>query len=145
MKRRDFLQLSAAVTLAAPLASMPFRAEAATSTMLTYTPGLIEERLGKGEVVFVDYHASWCGTCAAQDKVITELQAENPDYLQKITFIRVDWDTWQADAVTTSRNIPRRSTLLVLKGDSELGRLVAATAKDQIKGLLDAAVAAATS
>ena len=143
MNRRDFLSLTAAVTLATPLALAPRAARAATSTMLTYAPGLIEERLGKGEVVFVDYHATWCGTCAVQDRIMTELQAENPAYLQKITFIRVDWDTWLNDPVTTSRNIPRRSTLLVLKGDAELGRLVATTAKAKIKELFDTALAAA--
>ena len=40
-------------------------------------------------------------------------------------------------------NIPRRSTLVVLKGDRELGRIVAGTQKSKIKALMDAALDAA--
>ena len=39
--------------------------------------------------------------------------------------------------VTTSRNIPRRSTLIVLRGSEELGRIVAGTRKSDIKTLMD--------
>ena len=42
-------------------------------------------------------------------------------------------------------NIPRRSTLVVLKGEQELGRLVAQTGKAEIKALMDTALGAATS
>jgi hypothetical protein len=140
MNRRDFLTLTAAVTLAAPLALRPRAALAAP--MLEYTPGLIEQRLAAGEVLLVDYHAVWCSTCAAQSRVITRLQAENPAYEQKITFIRVDWDSYWNAPVTKARNVPRRSTLLVLKGDQELGRIVAGTSKAAIKALLDTALAA---
>jgi thioredoxin 1 len=41
-------------------------------------------------------------------------------------------------------NIPRRSTLVVLKGNKELGRIVAGTAKDDIKALMDLALQAAS-
>ncbi|MEM0944270.1 MAG: thioredoxin, partial [Pseudomonadota bacterium] len=48
-----------------------------------------------------------------------------------------DWDDFKGHSVTTSRGIPRRSTLLVLRGDQELGRIVAGTSQSQIKGLMD--------
>jgi hypothetical protein len=35
------------------------------------------------------------------------------------------------------RGIPRRSTLIVLRGEDELGRIVAGTSESQIKGLMD--------
>jgi thioredoxin 1 len=38
--------------------------------------------------------------------------------------------------------IPRRSTLVLLKGREELGRIVAGTSKAEIKSLLDKAFAA---
>ena len=135
MRRRDFMLMTAGVTLAAPLVFAP--AARAAVTMLDYTPGLIEERLKAGEVVFVDYHATWCTTCAAQQRVLAALTEANPAYAEKITFINVDWDTWKKDAVTTSRNIPRRSTLLLLKGDQELMRIVAGTKKADIQAMLD--------
>lgn len=137
MHRRDFLALTAAVTLAAPL---PLRAEP-----LAYVPGLVEERLAAGETLFLDFKATWCTTCKAQERVINALKAENPDYERRITFIIVDWDTWKDDMLTAELNIPRRSTLVVLKGENELGRIVAGTGRDEIKALLDTALAAAAS
>ena len=135
MHRRDFLALTAAVTLA-----LPFAARAET---LAYSPELLEARLAAGEVVFLDFKASWCGTCAAQGRVISALKAENPAYAAKVTFIDVDWDTWKNDMIVAEMNIPRRSTLVVLKGADELGRIVAGTGREEIKALMDTALAAA--
>ena len=56
--------------------------------------------------------------------------------------MRVDWDTYKRHSVTTSRRIPRRSTLVLIKGGIEVGRLVAVTSVAAIKKLLDKAVAA---
>jgi thiol-disulfide isomerase/thioredoxin len=137
MRRRDFLALTAAVTVA-----MPIKARARA---LDYTPGLVDERLASGETVFVDFKASWCSTCAAQERVLNALKAENPAYERAITFVNVDWDRYRDDDLAVFLNIPRRSTLVVLKGDQELGRVVAGTGKAQIKALMDTALAAATS
>lgn len=106
-----------------------------------YSPGLIESELANGKTVFVDYAATWCGTCRRQERVISELMNENPQYAQSMMFIRVDWDTYSSAPVVQDRNIPRRSTLILLKGDAELGRIVAGTAKSQIKQLMDKGLA----
>ncbi len=134
MNRRDFLALAAAAT-ALPMAA---RAE-----MLVYRPGLVSQRLKAGETVFVDFKASWCSTCAAQERVINALKAENPAYAARITFVGVDWDAHGNGELARSLNIPRRSTLVVLKGQQELGRLVAQTGRAQIKALMDTALTAA--
>ncbi len=133
MNRRHFLTASIAL-LASPL--IVRQAAAATD----YTPGAIANALARGETVFVDYAARWCSTCARQARVVSALRQANPAYNQAITFIRVDWDTYRTHEVTTSRNIPRRSTLLLLRGDQELGRIVAGTSHAQIQGLLDLAL-----
>lgn len=127
MKRRSFL------TAASAFALIP----AAARAFADYTPGLIQAALKEGKTVFVDYSATWCSTCKRQERVITALQAENPAYEAAMTFIKVDWDDYGTHPVATSRNIPRRSTLLVLKGDQELGRIVAGTSTSQIKALMD--------
>jgi thiol-disulfide isomerase/thioredoxin len=139
MNRRDLLKITAAVSLA-PL--LPVRA--AQAQALAYAPGMVEQRLAAGETLFVDFKASWCTTCAAQDRVIAALKAENPAYAAGITFIDVDWDLYAEDALTLRLGIPRRSTLVVLKGQQELGRLVAVTGRDEIRALMDTALAAAT-
>jgi len=133
MKRRHFFSRLAAVVLL-PLALSNAQAAA---EFVDYEPGLIKQRLAAGETLLVDYAATWCSTCARQARVIESLRAENPVYDEQLTFVKVDWDTYQNHEVTTSRNIPRRSTLLVLKDDKELGRIVAGTAKEDIKALLD--------
>ncbi len=104
---------------------------------LDYSPGLIKKALGQGKTVFVDYAASWCSTCARQERVISALRAENPAYDKAMIFVRVDWDDFKGHEVTQSRNIPRRSTLLVLQGNDELGRIVAGTRKNDIRALMD--------
>ena len=132
MFRRTLLILGLAL-LAAPLAAAE-----------EYTPGLVKERLAAGEVVFVDFKASWCTTCARQERVIGSLKAANPAYESAVTFIDVDWDQWGNGDLARELAIPRRSTLVVLQGDQELGRIVAGTAESEIKVLMDKALDAAT-
>ena len=129
MKRRNFLAISTCALF------LPMAASAGDTA--NYTPGLIEKALADGKTVFVDYAAEWCSTCARQERVINALRDSNPAYEQNIMFVRVDWDDFKRHEVTTSRNIPRRSTLLVLRGDQELGRIVAGTSEADIKALLD--------
>ncbi|WP_370272372.1 thioredoxin family protein [Pseudooceanicola nitratireducens] len=137
LTRRGFVALGAAGLLVPALAS------GARSAPLDYTPGLVQDHLAAGETVFLDFKASWCTTCAAQERVLDKLKAENPSYEQVITFVNVDWDTYGKAKFTQDLKIPRRSTLVVLKGDAEIGRLVAETREAQIKQLLDAALNAA--
>lgn len=72
--------------------------------------------------------------------MLKQLRASSSKYNQAITFMRVDWDTYKRHAVTRSRRIPRRSTLVLIKGGREAGRLVAITSSGSIKSLLDKAV-----
>ena len=136
MDRRTFIALTAAT------ATLPF---AASADILDYTPGLVQERLAKGETVFLDFTASWCSTCRSQGRTIQALKATNPAYGQTVTFIDVDWDTYGTSGLAQSLQIPRRSTLVVLKGDQELGRIVAQTGQSEIQALMDTALSAATS
>jgi len=104
---------------------------------LAYSPGLIKKALADGKTVFVDYAADWCSTCAAQERAVNALRSETPAYNKAMVFVRVDWDEYSDHDVATTRNIPRRSTLILLRGEEELGRIVAGTAKQAIKELMD--------
>lgn len=132
MNRRDFLIATAALIPGAALAKMD------------YTPGLVEQELAAGKTVFLEFKTDWCTTCAAQERTINALKSENPAYAQHISFIDVDWDKHGKGALARRLNIPRRSTLVVLKGDQELGRIVAGTRRNKIKELMDTALSAAT-
>ncbi|MDZ7905828.1 MAG: thioredoxin family protein [Cypionkella sp.] len=135
MQRRDFLTLAASLTLA------PFAARAGEATL--YTPGSAEAAMDAGKVVLLDFWASWCSTCAAQERVLAALKAENPAYEANIAFFIVDWDQHAKGELSRALNIPRRSTLVALKGREEIGRIVAGTSEAEIKALLDKALAAA--
>ena len=131
MDRRTFIATASATAL------LPV---AANAIGLEYTPGLVKERLAAGETAFIDFAAHWCTTCRAQERVIGQLLGDNPAYEENITFVRVDWDEYGRGELATELNIPRRSTLVVLKGDEELGRLVARTSQGDIQRLLDTAL-----
>ena len=134
MNRRYFITSAVGAAVAVFIATSSI---AAGANFIDYEPGLIENKLKAGETILVDYAADWCGTCKRQERIVNELRDANPLLDQQITFIRVDWDKYGSTEVATSRNVPRRSTLLLLKGEEELGRIVAGTASDQIKALLD--------
>lgn len=134
MHRRSFLAMSASLTV------LPFAARAGQATL--YTPGPAEAAMDSGKVVLLDFWASWCSTCAAQERVLAKLKAENPAYEQSIMFFVVDWDEHGTGDLSKSLKIPRRSTLVALKGRQELGRIVAGTSQADIKALLDMALAA---
>ena len=102
-----------------------------------YKPGLVKSAIANGETILLAYLSSWWGTCAGQDRVLKKLRASYPEYDKLINFVLIDWDTFSSHAVTTSRRIPRRSTLVLIKDSEEIGRLVAQTSEQKIKALLD--------
>ncbi|MFV2054315.1 thioredoxin family protein [Aliiroseovarius sp. YM-037] len=135
MNRRSFIALSTSFAL---LPTLSF------ATPRGYSPGLVDDLLAQGKTVFLDFKADWCSTCAAQERVINALLQENSAYEANIVFVNVDWDQYRGDALTQRLRIPRRSTLVVLKGNQELGRIVAGTSRDDIKALMDTALSAAS-
>ena len=118
----------------------PFAAQAGQHT---YRPGLVDELLAEGRTVFVEFKTNWCPTCAAQQRVIGSLTSENDAYLDNVEFVIVDWDIYSGGDLARRLNIPRRSTLVALQGDQELGRIVAGTSRSTIKDLMDTALTAA--
>ncbi|MGQ0566581.1 MAG: thioredoxin family protein [Gemmobacter sp.] len=135
MHRRLFLSLSAALPFAATLVR--------AAGPIDYAPGVAETAMDEGKVILLDFKASWCTTCAAQERVLNALRAENPAYDAAITFINVDWDQFGDGELARSMQIPRRSTLVLMKGRTELARIVAGTGTEEIRALLDQGVAAA--
>ena len=114
---------------------------ARASGMIDYVPGMVNERLAQGETLLVDFAADWCSTCRRQERILQDLRAENPAYDTAITFIRVDWDEHGLGGLASALSIPRRSTLVLLRGEEELGRLVADTRREAIEDLLNLALA----
>ena len=137
MNRRTFIAAAAAIALAGPAF--------AGGETIDYTPGVVDAALEEGKTVFIDFAAEWCSTCHRQERVINALRAANPAYDDAMVFVKVDWDKYGQEDIAVFHNIPRRSTLIVLKGEAEIGRIVADTSEADIKALMDKGLAAATS
>ena len=134
MKRRIFLSAVFSILIGPQVGYAKER--------IFYSPGLAEAAIEEGKVVFLDFWTNWCTTCAAQDRVIRELRSSNQTYDSRITFITVNWDQYSNAQISKKLKILRRSTLIAMKGSKELGRLVAATSRKDIKGLMDKALLA---
>jgi thioredoxin 1 len=133
LNRRSALGLVAA--LAALAATRPTLGAA---QLIDYSEQSLAAAAASGEPYLIDFFATWCSTCAAQERVLDALAAESPLYAA-IPIIRVDWDQHSRGELVQQMGIPRRSTLVLMRGTSELGRLVAETRRDAIAGLLDLA------
>lgn len=86
--------------------------------------------------ILVDISATWCSTCAAQKAVLAELTRQ-PRFAG-FTIFEVDYDT-EKD-VMRSFGAQQRSTLIVFKGGTEVGRIVGDTRPQAIEALLAKAV-----
>lgn len=115
----------------------------ASAESVEYEPGLVSQQQALNRTLFLKFKSDWCGTCQAQERVLAQLAEENPDYSEHILFVSVDWETFGRSEMVQDLNVLRRSTLLALKGDEEIGRLIAGTRVETIKDLLDQALAAA--
>lgn len=132
MNRRDFLAMTAAVTLALPVA--------AQAETVEYTPGVAEEAMANGEKIVLRFYTDWCSTCARQERIIDDLRAEIPQIDSDVTLIEVNWDEYGRSDLSRQFNVPRRSTIIALDGDQELGRTVAGTSVSDIRALFMAAI-----
>jgi thiol-disulfide isomerase/thioredoxin len=110
----------------------------AEARLIAYSEASLAEAVASGQPYLIDFFASWCTTCAAQERVLHSLTQQSSDDAA-IPIIRVDWDQHSRGDLVRHMAIPRRSTLVMMRGDTELGRLVAETRPEAIAALLDLA------
>ncbi|TVP88283.1 MAG: thioredoxin [Pseudomonadaceae bacterium] len=81
-----------------------------------------------GEVFLIDVYATWCSTCKAQQEILKQFQAENPD--AQLTILEVDFD----DDKKWVRHFraPRQSTLVLYRGEDQQWFSVGETRYDVI-------------
>jgi thioredoxin-like negative regulator of GroEL len=85
--------------------------------------------------VAIQFHADWCPTCKAQDKVLQSLKAE-PGL--GVTLLIANYDTEKA--LKKRFNVRAQSTIVALHGKQERARLVGETSEDSIRKVLRAAL-----
>jgi len=115
--------LVAAATLAHALEVKPYSAAA-----------LAEAEKGNQPVALL-FHADWCPTCRAQDKVVQTLKTEKG---LDLTILKVNYDT-EKDLKRRFK-VNSQSSLIVLRGQKETARLVGDTSTDGIRGALKTAL-----
>ena len=135
MQRRDFLMLTAAVSLAAPMA---FAANANI-----YSPELVAAELAAGKTVVLDFTANWCISCQSQGRAIRALRDANPAYDKTITVVDVDWDTYKRTELTNRYGVTNRGSLVFLRGEKVIAQTFTHSSKADLKAMFDQAAAAA--
>ena len=135
MQRRDFLLLSAAISLAAPMAM--------AAKVNIYSPELVTSELAAGKTVVLDFTASWCISCQSQGRAIQALRDANPTYDKTITVVDLDWDTYKKTDLAKQYGVTNRGSLVFLRGDKIIAQTYSHSSKADLKALFDQAAAAA--
>ena len=104
-------------------------------TVAPYTPAALAAAQKAGEPLVLHFHASWCPTCRAQDKVFDALKA---DPSLKVTLMEVDYD--REKALEKQMKVTAQSTLIVLHGATERSRSTGETDPARLKSTLQGAL-----
>lgn len=102
----------------------------------TFDAAAFNQALQSGKPVLVAVHADWCGTCRAQDPLLTELLQRSE--FKNFAAFRVDYDS-QKDAVKRFK-VATQSTLIVFKDGKEVGRSIGDTRRESLAALMNKAL-----
>lgn len=100
-----------------------------------YSTAALADAQKADKPVAVHFHADWCPTCRAQEKVLQTLKAE-PGL--DITVLVANYDT-EKD-LKRRFNVRAQSTLVVLRGQQERARVVGDTTATGIRDALKSAL-----
>lgn len=81
-----------------------------------FTPERLAEAQRANKSILVEVTAPWCPTCKAQRPVIAGLEKANP----QLVVLEIDFDT--SKPLLKKLGVQMQSTLIVYKGDKEVGR-----------------------
>ncbi len=116
------LALSAAASLAVALDIQP------------YSPESLAAKQKAGEAVALHFHADWCPTCRAQEKVFNGWKG---DATVPGTLLIVNYD--KERELKRQLGVRTQSTVIAYKGSKETGRLAGETDPAPLRAVLDSA------
>lgn len=88
-----------------------------------------------GKPILIAIHASWCPTCKAQKPILGKLRAD-PRFKDLAYFV-IDFDSQKK--LVKHFGAQMQSTLIVFKGEKEVGRSVGDTSRASIYALVEKA------
>jgi thioredoxin 1 len=97
-----------------------------------FTASVLADAQKAGKAVLVEVGAPWCPTCKAQAPILSKLLGT--DKYKAFVKLDIDFDSQKADLKTL--NVQQQSTLIVYKGDKEVGRSTGDTNPASIEALL---------
>ena len=112
--------------LAAALIALPLAARAAQP----FDGKTFADAQAAGKSILVEVTAPWCPTCAKQKPIIQGLEAEQP----KLLVLNIDFDT--SKDLLKRFGVQAQSTLIVYKGQTEVGRSTGQTDSAVIHALI---------
>ena len=101
-------------------------------TIDDYSPAAVQKAKATGKSYALAFHADWCPTCKAQEKVFEQLKTDPA--LKNVTIYNVDYDG--ETELKKALKVRGQSTVIVYKGAKESARSVADTTNDGLKQLL---------
>ena len=102
--------------------------------VVPYTPAAFAAAQQAGKPVVVHFHATWCPTCKAQDKVFETLKS---DPGLNVTLMQADYDTEKA--LEKQMKVTAQSTLIAFHGSTERARVVGETDPAKLKAIFKSA------
>lgn len=97
-----------------------------------FDPAAFAAAQNAGHSILVEVHAVWCHICWSQQAVLTELE-KSPSF-KKVVAFTIDYDS--DESALKQLNVQKQSTLIVFKGNNEVGRSVGDTNGKSIEALL---------
>ncbi len=119
-------------SLVALLVALPLGIALPALAVTKFTPAGLAAAQKTGQPILVEVSAPWCPTCKAQKVVLGEL--EKQARFKPFVKLEVDFDTQKDVLKTLKANM--QSTLIVYRGEKEVGRLVGDAKKESIEALL---------
>jgi thioredoxin 1 len=127
MKASRTLTLVPAALLALALSAGPAAAQDGPTKAL-FTPERFAALQEQNALILLDVFATWCPTCAQQQKVLAEYREQHPDV--QLHTLTIDFDD-QKEFVR-QYGAPRQSTLILFRGTERIWFSVAETRPDVI-------------
>lgn len=97
-----------------------------------FTPAALANAQKAGKPVLVEVGAPWCPVCKAQAPILGKLLGS--DKFKSFVKLDIDYDSQKDDL--RALNVQKQGTLIVYKGDKEVGRSVGDSNPESIEALL---------